>query len=247
MDTFWWILSGGVLMSAIALIGSVTLLLPEATLNRIIMPLVAFAAGSLLGGAFFHMLPAAMEATAGDPGVFLWTLVGFALFFALEQFLHWHHCHRAYADCKKPLTYLILLGDGLHNFLGGLGVAGVFLIDVRLGIAAWLAAAAHEVPQELGDFGVLIHGGWKKATALVLNLFSGLTFLLGGLVAYAVSARIEVGFLVPFAAGNFIYIGASDLVPEVNKHRDIRANVLHFGSFIAGIALLWGIRVALGS
>jgi len=245
VDTFWWIFLGGVLMSAIALVGSVTLLLTEATLNRIIMPLVAFAAGSLLGGAFFHMLPAALQTAPGESRVFLWALIGFALFFALEQFLHWHHCHRASSDCKKPLTYLILLGDGLHNFLGGLGVAGVFLIDVRLGLAAWLAAAAHEVPQELGDFGVLIHGGWKKATALLLNLCSGLTFLVGGLVAYAASARIEVGFLVPFAAGNFIYIGASDLVPEVNKHRDIRANLLHFASFIAGIALLWGIRVAL--
>ena len=245
MSTFWWILSGGLLMSAIALIGSVTLLLKAATLDRIIMPLVAFAAGSLLGGAFFHMLPAALQSAPGDPTVFLWTLVGFVVFFALEQFLHWHHCHRASSDCKKPLTYLILLGDGLHNFLGGLGVAGVFLIDVRLGIAAWLAAAAHEVPQELGDFGVLIHGGWKKGTALLLNLFSGLTFLAGGLLAYAASARVDVEFLVPFAAGNFIYIGASDLVPEVNKHRDISANVTHFVAFVAGIALLWAIRQAL--
>jgi zinc and cadmium transporter len=133
----------------------------------------------------------------------------------------------------------------LHNFLGGLGVAGVFLIDVRLGVAAWLAAVAHEIPQELGDFGVLIHGGWKKGTALLLNLGFGLTFLLGGMVAYVTSAQLDVAFLVPFAAGNFIYIGASDLVPEVNEHRDMRANVLHFGSFVAGIALLWGIRVAL--
>lgn len=232
-------------MSAIALVGSVTLLLSEAALNRVIMPLVAFAAGSLLGGAFFHMLPAAMQQAPADPTVFLWTLTGFTLFFALEQFLHWHHCHRASSDCKKPLTYLILLGDGLHNFLGGLGVAGVFLIDVRLGLAAWLAAAAHEIPQELGDFGVLIHGGWKKRSALLLNLASGLTFLVGGLVAYAASARIEVGFLVPFAAGSFLYIGASDLVPEVNKHRDFATNVVHFASFVAGIALLWGIRVAL--
>ena len=222
-----------------------TLLLGQATLDRLIMPLVAFAAGSLLGGAFFHMLPAALAGAPADATVFLWTLVGFALFFALEQFLHWHHCHRASSDCKKPLGYLILLGDGLHNFLGGLGVAGVFLIDVRLGIAAWLAAAAHEVPQELGDFGVLVHGGWKKSTALLLNLCSGLTFLLGGLVAFAASARIDVGFLVPFAAGNFIYIGASDLVPEVNKHRELRTNLLHFGAFVAGIALLWGMHVAL--
>jgi hypothetical protein len=99
----------------------------------------------------------------------------------------------------------------------GLSIAGVFLVDVRLGIAAWLAAAAHEVPQELGDFGVLIHGGWKKRTALLFNLLSGLTFLVGGLVAYAASLQLDVRWLVPLAAGNFLYIGASDLVPEVNK------------------------------
>jgi zinc and cadmium transporter len=246
MDAFWWIFGSGVLMSAIALVGSVTLLLGEATLERLIMPLVAFAAGSLLGGALFHMLPAAIQDAPGDPAVFLWVAVGFALFFALEQFLHWHHCHRASAECKEPLTYLILLGDGLHNFLGGLGIAGVFLIDVRLGIAAWLAAAAHEVPQELGDFAVLVHGGWRKGSALLLNLLSGLTFLAGGLLAYAVSARIGVEFLVPFAAGNFLYIGASDLVPEVNKHREARANLVHFVAFAAGLALLWAIRLLLG-
>ena len=232
-------------MAVIALVGSVTLLLSQATLDRIIMPLVAFAAGSLLGGAFFHMLPAAIQAAPDDQLVFLWTLGGFTTFFALEQFLHWHHCHRASTDCKKPLTYLILIGDGLHNFLGGLGVASVFLIDIRLGLTAWLAAAAHEIPQELGDFGVLLHGGWDKRKALLLNLASGLTFLVGGLVAYAASARIDVGFLVPFAAGNFIYIGASDLVPEVNQHHDVGRNVIHFIAFILGIALLWGIRAAL--
>jgi len=173
--------------------------------------------------------------------------LGFALFFALEQFLHWHHCHRASADCKKPLTHLILLGDGLHNFLGGLGVAGVFLIDVRLGITAWLAAAAHEVPQELGDFGVLIHGGWKRTSALLFNFLSGATFLLGALATYAASKTIDVGFLVPFAAGNFLYIGASDLVPEVNKHRSVPTSVVHFVAFTAGLALLWWLRRALGA
>jgi len=245
MDALGWILASGVLMSVIALVGSVTLLFDEATLDRLIMPLVAFAAGSLLGGAFFHMLPAALQGLPSDGVVFAWAMTGFVAFFALEQFLHWHHCHRASTDCKQPLTYLILLGDGLHNFLGGVGVAGVFLIDVRLGIAAWIAAAAHEVPQELGDFGVLVHGGWDKRRALLLNLASGSTFLVGGLVAYLASAHVDVGFLVPFAAGNFIYIGASDLVPEVNKHRAGGAGVLHFASFVAGIALLWAIRAAL--
>jgi zinc and cadmium transporter len=208
---------------------------------------VAFAAGSLLGGAFFHMLPAAAEKGLSSAASAGWVMAGFSLFLGLEQFLHWHHCHRAVADCKEPLTYLILLGDGLHNFLGGLGVGGVMLLDVRLGAAAWLAAAAHEIPQELGDFGVLVHGGWKRRRALLFNLLSGLTFLVGGLVAYAASATIDVAILVPFAAGNFIYIGASDLVPEVNRHRNATVNLVHFASFIAGVSLLWAIRIAFGA
>jgi len=239
MTVFAWIFLSGLLMSAIALVGSLTLLLRPATLEVIVKPLVAFAAGSLLGGAFFHMLPAAASAIDDLGYMFLWTMAGFSLFFALEQFLHWHHCHRADADCKKPLTYLILLGDGLHNFLGGLGVASVFLIDVRLGITTWLAAAAHEVPQELGDFAVLIHGGWRRSRALLFNFLSGGTFLVGSLVTYFASMTLDVSFLVPFAAGNFIYIGASDLVPEVNKHRDVPTGIVHFAAFVAGVALLW--------
>ena len=241
------IVLGGLLMAVVALVGSVTLLLSREALDRLVRPLVAFAAGSLLGGAFFHMLPAAAEQGLSAGTSAIGVMTGFSLFLALEQFLHWHHCHRASSDCKQPLTYLILLGDGLHNFLGGLGVAGVMLLDVRLGIAAWLAAAAHEIPQELGDFGVLVHSGWKPRRALLFNLLSGLTFLVGGLVAYAASERIDVIVLVPFAAGNFIYIGASDLVPEVNRHREGALNFVYFASFIAGVVLLWGIRVALGA
>jgi zinc and cadmium transporter len=203
MTTFLWILLGGVAMSAIALVGSVTLLLSESALNKLLRPLVAFAAGSLIGGALFHMIPAALEHMPAITSLG-WVAGGFLLFLALEQFLHWHHCQRAGADCRRPLTYLILVGDALHNFLGGLSIAGVFLLDVRLGVAAWLAAAAHEVPQELGDFGVLVHGGWSKQAALLFNLLSGLTFLVGGLVAYGASLRFDVGWMVPLAAGNFL-------------------------------------------
>ena len=243
MTTFLWILLSGVLMSGIALIGRVTLVLRESTLHKILLPLVSFAAGSLVGGALFHMIPASL---LGMPAMkaFGWVALGFLIFFGLEQFLHWHHCHRAFADCRQPLTYLILLGDGLHNLLGGLAIAGVFLVDIRLGVAAWLAAAAHEVPQELGDFAVLIHGGWKKRTALLFNLLSGLTFLVGGLVAYAASFELDVRWLVPLAAGNFLYIGASDLVPEVNKSHSLKTNLLHFVAFAAGLGLLFGIASA---
>jgi zinc and cadmium transporter len=247
MSTLTWIIGSSLLMSAIAMIGSVTLVLKEATLRKIILPLVAFSAGSLIGGAFFHMIPAGLAQYGSGDRFFAWIIAGFSVFFALEQLLHWHHCQRASASCKQPLTYLILIGDGLHNFIGGLAIAGVFVTDIRLGIMAWLAAAAHEVPQELGDFGVLIHGGWGRRKALLFNGLSALTFLAGGLLTYAVSFNMDISFLIPFAAGNFLYIGASDLVPEVRQHKDLRVNIINFTAFLVGVSLMWGIRILLGS
>lgn len=244
MSTLGWIISSSLLMSVIALIGSFTLILKEETLQKILLPLVAFAAGSLIGGAILHMIPAGIVKYGNNDIFYLWIVLGFLVFFALEQLLHWHHCHRASTSCKQPLTYLILVGDGLHNFIGGLALAGAFIIDIKLGIMAWLAAAAHEIPQELGDFGVLIHGGWNKKKALMFNVLSALTFLLGGIVAYIASFKFSVDFLIPFAAGNFIYIGASDLVPEVNKHRNVKTNFIHLMSFAGGIVLMWIIKLA---
>jgi zinc and cadmium transporter len=234
MNTLAWVILGGVLMSAIALVGSVTTMLQPATLDRLILPLVSLAAGTLLGGAVFHMLPTGY-AVLGAHNAGEWLLGGFTSFLALEQFLHWRHCHRASAECRNPMTYLILLGDALHNFLGGLSIASTFLVDPRIGVTAWIAAAAHEVPQELGDFGVLIHGGWPPRKALIWNLLSGLTFLAGALIAFAVSLRFEVAGLILFGAGNFIYIAASDLVPEMKAHPDIGRVVLHFSCFAVGI------------
>jgi zinc and cadmium transporter len=242
MTTFLWIFSGGILMSAIALVGSITLFLTETTLKKLLLPLVALAAGTLLGGAFLHMIPAAIEKSGNQPSIYLWVLLGFTLFLALEQFLHWHHCHRAPSE-HRPLTYLILVADGMHNFIGGLAVAGAFLIDIRVGVSAWIAAAAHEVPQELGDFGILIHGGWKKGKALLYNFLSALTFLIGGVVAYGASFTFDVSFLLPFAAGNFIYIAAADLIPEIKHEDDPTLNVIHFCSFLIGIALLLSVSL----
>jgi zinc and cadmium transporter len=241
MTPFLWIFFGGLLMSAIALIGSVTLILREETLKKLLLPLVALAAGTLLGGALFHMIPASVDKLGNHVSIYVWILVGFGLFLGLEQFLHWHHCHRAPSE-HRPLTYLILIADGLHNFIGGLAVAGAFLIDVRVGISAWIAAAAHEIPQELGDFGILIHGGWRKGSALLYNFLSALTFLIGGIVAYGASLTTDVTFLLPFAAGNFIYIAAADLIPEIKHEENATLNVVHFLSFLAGIALLLIVR-----
>ena len=127
-----WIIGSSILMCILALVGVLTLSLSEKTLQRLLLPLVALAAGSLLGGAFFHMIPESVEKTGASTAVYIYVVAGFAFFLLLEQLLHWHHCHREDTHCKKPLTYLILIGDGIHNFIGGIAVAGTFLIDIRL-------------------------------------------------------------------------------------------------------------------
>jgi zinc and cadmium transporter len=238
MDVLTWIVLGGVAMAAISLVGALTLVLKPDTQQKLLLPLVAFAAGSLMGGAFFHMIPAALAAGLSAFGAGVAVVAGFTLFLMLEQGLHWHHCQQAETDHRRPLAWLILIGDSLHNFLGGLAIAGTFVVDIRLGITTWLAAAAHEIPQELGDFGVLVHGGMTKKQALLFNALSSLTFLIGGLVTYSLSSQLDTSWLIPFAAGNFLYIGAADLVPEVNRHADLRTNLVHLGAFLLGIVLL---------
>jgi zinc and cadmium transporter len=238
-----WIIGSSILMCILALIGVITVSWSESTLKKLLLPLVALSAGSLVGGAFFHMIPESIEKTGASLSVYIYVVAGFTFFLFLEQMLHWHHCHRDDTQCKKPQTYLILIGDGIHNFIGGIAVAGTFLIDIRLGISTWLAAAAHEVPQEIGDFGVLVHGGWSRKKALLLNFLSASTFLLGGLLAYTLSFSSWIYYLIPFAAGNFIYIGASDLIPEVNKHRNLSNSILHFICFCTGVSLLLGLRI----
>ncbi|KPK28363.1 MAG: zinc transporter [Desulfobacterales bacterium SG8_35_2] len=243
ITTLIWIIGSSLLMCLLALVGVITLSMSEKAMKLLLLPLVALAAGALLGGAFFHMIPESVDKTGSDTAVYIYVVAGFAFFLLLEQVLHWHHCHREDLHCKKPLTYLILIGDGIHNFIGGIAVAGTFLIDIRLGISTWLAAAAHEIPQELGDFGVLVHGGWSRKKALLLNLLSASTFLLGGILAFMFSFSDWIYFLIPFAAGNFIYIGASDLIPEVNRHEKFSRNILHFCCFSTGILILLVLRI----
>jgi len=237
MNNLAWIVIGGFLMSLIAMVGSITLVLKPTTIDSILLPLIALAAGTLLGGAFFHMIP---EGTAAldslDAAV--WIMSGFLVFLGLEQFLRWHHTHQASEQVKKPVTYLILIGDAVHNFLGGLGIASTFLLNPHAGMIAWLAAAAHELPQELGDFGILVHGGWNRANALLWNFLSALAFPAGALLAYFASHHFDVSGLVLFGAGNFIYIAASDLIPEI-KSDTSRLTFLHFASFGSGLGLMY--------
>jgi zinc and cadmium transporter len=237
MTTLSWIVGGGLAMSVLALSGSLTLLLPERLFDRVVPPLVALAAGTLIGGALLHMLPEAVDAMGNELPLYVWLVGGFLGFFVLEQFLHWHHCHQPVSR-HGPLGYLILVADGAHNFVGGLAVAGAFLVDIRVGLVTWVAAAAHEIPQELGDFGILIHAGWSKVGALAFNFASALTFLIGGLLAYALAGTFEVTWLLPFAAGNFVYIAAADLIPELTEYPEAGRKALLTATFTTGVGLL---------
>jgi len=244
LNTLMWIIGSSLAMSAIAWVGLVTLAFNEEQLKKLLLPLVAFAAGSLLGGALLHLLPEAVAANGANVGTFLPAVAGFALFLLMEQFLAWHHSHSMTMVVKQPVTYLILLADGLHNFIGGLAIGASFLVSVEVGLITWIAAAAHEVPQELGDFGILIRGGWGRWQALVANFLSAATILPGALLAYYVSADVDIALLLSFAAGNFIYIAASDLIPEIKHDRLLQNNLVHFASFVAGVVVILGTRLA---
>ncbi len=245
VSSLGWILVGGLLMSLVAMVGAITLLLPQKQLQNMLFPLVSLAAGSLLGGALFHMLPEGMEAMEPRQGS-LYIAAGFTLFLAMEQFLHWHHSHRRpaarnHSGTRQAVAILILLGDALHNFIGGLGIASTFLMNPAAGIAAWCAAVAHEVPQELGDFAILLHSGWSPRSALRWNFISALTFPLGAVLAWLIAQSLPVAGLVLFASGNFIYIAASDLVPEIKANTSLRSASLSFGWFCGGLLLMLGL------
>jgi zinc and cadmium transporter len=252
MSSLGTLLLGSLLMTLVALVGGLTLVLSPRRLQRLLPPLVSLAAGSLLGGALFHMLPEGFRTLdplrAGE-----WIAAGFTAFLALEQFLHWHHSHRHQNrgrhgsetwSSREPMALLILLGDGLHNLIGGLGIASTFLINPAAGVAAWLAAMAHEIPQELGDFGVLVHSGWRPRKALLWNLISAFTFPIGALLAWWLRELIPLAPLVLFTAGNFIYIAASDLVPEIKQHTDSSFALNSFACFTGGLLFMLLIATA---
>jgi zinc and cadmium transporter len=237
MPTLVWVLAAGVAMSLLALSGSLTLLLSERTFKQLVLPLVALAAGSLVGGALFHLLPQAVASLGNRLAVYGWLAAGLFGFFLLEQYLHWHHCHRP-LGAHRPLGYLILVADALHNLIGGLAIGAAFVTDLRLGVVTWLVAAAHEVPQELGDFGILVHSGWRRRSALAYNLASASTVLVGAVAAYALAGQVQVAVLLAFAAGNFLYIALADLVPELTTSPAPHDKAIHTLGFALGLVLL---------
>jgi len=244
MMTLLWIVIATVIDGIAALVGAVTLALKRETLDRILMALVAFSAGALIAGSFFHIMPESLEEGVEPMQLFIIVILGFGIFFIFEKFLFWHHCHKG--ECEvHPYTYLILLGDGIHNFIDGLIIAASFLVDTGFGVITTFMIISHELPQELGDFAVLVHGGMKVKKALIYNFLSQLTAVLGGIIGFFIGTTIEafVPFILPFAAGGFIYIGASDLVPQLHGERNIKKSLLSFALFVAGVLLMLGMKM----
>jgi zinc and cadmium transporter len=249
MNELFLILGATFMVSLISFIGAVTLAMSEKLLRRILIALVGFSAGALMGGAFLHLLPEAIEAQPGAlTDIFLVVLASFVMFFILEKLL-WRHCH----DKACPIhtfAYLNLFGDSVHNFIDGLVIAGSFVVtkSISLGIIATLAVAAHEIPQELGDFGVLIYGGLKPRRALLLNFVTALTAVAGGIGGYYLFPYLGGTkiYLLPFAAGGFLYIAASDLIPELHKEASTARTMVSFVLFLVGIILMLAIKLAFG-
>ena len=240
------ILVSTIIISAVSFVGILTLLFKEKTINKILLVLVAFSAGALTGGAFLHLLPEAID-KVGDRGViavFVWTIIGFCVFFILEKFIHWHHHHALEHPEIKPFSYLILFSDTLHNFIDGLVIAASFLVAFPVGLATVFAVAMHEIPQELGDFGVLVYGGLKKKKALILNFISAVFAVLGGIIGFFLFEKIGalVIYLLPFTAGNFIYIASSDLIPEIKQETDIKKSLTTFFVFLLGIIFMFVLK-----
>ena len=240
MHILVWILLSSLITSLMSLIGIFFITLKERTLDKIILGLVAFSAGTLMGGAFIHLFPEGYEAIGGKTFSLIF-LCSFSLFFIVERILHWHHCHEK--DCPvHTVGYMNLIGDSIHNFTDGLILAATYLTNIHLGVITTIAVISHEIPQEIGDFSVLLYSGFSKKKALLYNFGVSLTAVIGALVGYYIPNQVDIApYLLPIAAGSFVYISASDLIPEIHKEKNLSRSVFSFLLFLLGILLMYGI------
>jgi len=212
--------------------------------KKIIAILVAFAAGSMLGASFFDILPEAFEVFGEN--TFLYILIGILIFFIIERYIHWHHCHKEHVEVQ-PLTYLNLIGDGVHNLIDGAIIAASFLTDPYLGVVSTIAIASHEIPQEMGDFGILIHGGMNRKKALSYNFLSALLCVIGGVITFFFASTFQVlkPILLSVAGGGFIYLALVDIVPDIHKETDTKKMIIETIFLFLGILLMYSLTIVL--
>ncbi len=242
MSNVWtYSLVSALIVSLISLVGVLFLSLHEDTLKSALLFLVSFSVGALFGDVFIHLLPEVLEKSGFGLNVSMVLLSGILTFFILEKFIDWRHCHIPTSK-EHPHSFatMNLIGDGVHNLIDGMIIGGSFLASTTVGVATTVAVILHEIPQEIGDFGVLLHGGYSKKEALLLNFLSAVLAIIGVVISLAVSSKIKnfSTFLIPFAAGGFIYIAGSDLIPELHKETSATKSFFEFLSLLAGIGVM---------
>lgn len=234
-------------ISLISLVGIFTLSFKDTTIKKYVFILVSLAIGALLGDSFLHLIPEALEKSGNATKVFLFVILGIYIFFILEKFLHWHHHQEDSEKHIKPVGKMILISDGFHNFLDGIIIGASYMISVPVGIATTIAVVLHEIPQEIGDYGVLIHAGYTKSRALFLNFVSALLSVIGVLIVFIVGQKIENIFvwLLAIAAGGFIYIALTDLIPELHDHNEkeksLLQTIIQIIVAVIGVGLMYGL------
>lgn len=257
MDEVVLIFGSVAVVSAVSLIGVFALSVREVLLRRVLFALVALATGAMFGNVLLHLIPEAYGEAGSMQGAGLAIIAGVLMFFVLEKVLHWHHHHATengaygahipHTGAGEPhehdtahLGPLVLIADALHNALDGFIIVGAYLVSPAVGIATTVAVILHEIPQEIGDFGLLLHAGYSRARALMWNFFSALTAFLGAGVGLYLSGAIEgvVPYMVAFAAGNLLYIAGSDLIPELRKTTDTTRSVIQLGLLVMGVGLM---------
>ncbi|PIP67646.1 MAG: ZIP family metal transporter [Candidatus Omnitrophica bacterium CG22_combo_CG10-13_8_21_14_all_43_16] len=243
MKVWLWTIGSVIVISLISLIGAATLSLNKTKLRAMLLFMVSFAVGGLFGDAFIHLLPQSFEALGANLKTSLYILGGIFIFFILEKFIRWRHCHIPTSrEHIHPVATLNIIGDGVHNMLDGMIVAASFAVSVPIGIATALAVILHEIPQEIGDFGILVYSGMSVKKALFFNFLSALTAVVGAVIALTLESRIKgfLTYLLPITAGGFLYIGGSDLIPELHKedHVKISTSLVQLAAIMLGIGMM---------
>ncbi|MCC6964296.1 MAG: ZIP family metal transporter [candidate division Zixibacteria bacterium] len=240
MEVWLYTIISVIVVSLISQVGLFTLSLSPERLQRITLYLVAFAVGGLFGNSFVHLLPEAFHHNDSPLSTSLLIVVGILIFFVLEKFLRWRHCHVTEHQFHHPVATLNLVSDALHNLIDGVLIAATFSVDIPLGITTTVAIILHEIPQEIGDFGVLVHSGMSVRKALLFNFLSASVALVGAIVVLAIGPNIQqvIEAMIPVTAGGFLYIAGSDLIPELQHDVKISNSLGQFICIILGVAVM---------
>ena len=233
------------IVSLLSLVGVVTLSLRPARLQKMLIFLVAFAVGALFGDVFIHLLPESFEKISGSLVTSLLVIVGFLIFFVLEKFIRWRHLGSVQTSTVRPVVTMNIVGDAAHNLIDGMLIAASFMVSVPIGVTTTVAIVLHEIPQEIGDFGILVNGGLSIRRALLFNLMAALMAFLGAIVTLLIGSRISnYGvYLLPVTAGGFIYIAGPDLIPELQQEVRLSNSMWQFGALILGVVVMAGLTV----